>query len=43
MDGESLLRADLSIPIEKLKRLILKLIKDTDIEKLLKEYELIKK
>ena len=43
MDGESLLRADLPMPVEKLKRWILKLIKDTDIEKLLKEYKLIKK
>ena len=43
MDGESLLDMDLPIPIEKLKGWLLKFVKDTDIEKLLEEYELIKK
>ena len=43
MDGESLLDMDLPMPIEKLKGWLLKFVKDTDIEKLLEEYELIKK
>ena len=43
MDGESLLDIDLPMPIEKLKGWLLKFVKDTDIEKLLEEYELIKK
>lgn len=43
MDGESLLHADMPMPVEKLKGWLLKLIKDTDIEKLLKEYKLIQK
>ena len=42
MDGESLLDMDLPMPIEKLKGWLLKFVKDTDIEKLLEEYELIK-
>lgn len=42
-DGESLLDMDLPMPIEKLKGWLLKFVKDTDIEKLLEEYELIKK
>ena len=43
MDGGSLLHADLPMPVEKLKIWLLKLIKDTDIEKILKEYNLISK